>query len=221
MRPPDLPGGNNHGRGPGRPVPQGFNEAAGFTRRKPGSARRRVRHAGACFNEAAGFTRRKRPATVTVTRWTVACFNEAAGFTRRKLYGYWYAWRGGRYASMRPPDLPGGNTFIASAFSQTGNVSFNEAAGFTRRKRGTAPTPTGLSTTRFNEAAGFTRRKLRNPERSKRQDHASMRPPDLPGGNPTPEPAPGVTIGACFNEAAGFTRRKLDHARETGASLSV
>ena len=36
MRPPDLPGGNGHHAGLGRVAKQvGFNEAAGFTRRKP------------------------------------------------------------------------------------------------------------------------------------------------------------------------------------------
>ena len=37
------------------------------------------------FNEAAGFTRRKPRASVCHLRRTAACFNEAAGFTRRKL----------------------------------------------------------------------------------------------------------------------------------------
>ena len=54
----------------------GFNEAAGFTRRKRrihGLDCRPCRGKASSFNEAAGFTRRK-PRT---------CFNEAAGFTRR------------------------------------------------------------------------------------------------------------------------------------------
>ena len=84
MRPPDLPGGN-------------------FPRRRV-TCREWKR-----FNEAAGFTRRKPAGNTRPSRWNWPSFNEAAGFTRRKP---------GRgrglatldlVASMRPPDLPGGN----------------------------------------------------------------------------------------------------------------
>ena len=54
------------------------------------------------------------PATrrTSVHRTAWSCFNEAAGFTRRKLYAddktctTKLSWN---LASMRPPDLPGGN----------------------------------------------------------------------------------------------------------------
>ena len=39
-----------------------------------------------------------------------------------------------------------------------------------------------------------------------------MRPPDLPGGNRTRNPAHLARATARFNEAAGFTRRKLSRA---------
>ena len=44
-------------------------------------------------------------------------------------------WHGGHDpASMRPPDLPGGNARVFSLFNSLANCCFNEAAGFTRRK---------------------------------------------------------------------------------------
>ena len=62
-------------------------------------------------------------------------------------------------ASMRPPDLPGGNPISSSCCSRMPSPSFNEAAGFTRRKL-------------HAEKTGHAR-----------LVQASMRPPDLPGGN--------------------------------------
>ena len=64
MRPPDLPGGNFKHATKVRPNPRCFNEAAGFTRRKPERGRALPDRAGPRFNEAAGFTRRK-PGTWT------------------------------------------------------------------------------------------------------------------------------------------------------------
>ena len=61
-------------------------------------------------------------------------------------------------ASMRPPDLPGGNPRSVKCGGRGSGGGFNEAAGFTRRKRGVA----------------YLRRA---------DPPASMRPPDLPGGN--------------------------------------
>ena len=93
-------------------------------------------------------------------------------------------------ASMRPPDLPGGN--VRSSYSKICR----------------APT------CRFNEAAGFTRRKHRMPgsnvRRRQPEPEASMRPPDLPGGNPGKDADEAAHAGKPqrFNEAAGFTRRK-------------
>ena len=133
MRPPDLPGGNPspRGRGPngGR---AGFNEAAGFTRRKHREVDDRDNPGQKSFNEAAGFTRRKLvPAPVHVV--DLVGFNEAAGFTRRKRAAKQRGAHVVRHASMRPPDLPGGNVHRA-ARDLLGCRSFNEAAGFTRRK---------------------------------------------------------------------------------------
>ena len=109
-----------------------FNEAAGFTRRKPGGEGAAPLIADARFNEAAGFTRRKRQCTLPQghsdrhasmrppdlpggNRGNVAAGTRAAG------------------ASMRPPDLPGGNAWHDGAGDQA-RSGFNEAAGFTRRK---------------------------------------------------------------------------------------
>ena len=158
-----------------------FNEAAGFTRRKPPTSWRGEAPRGSRFNEAAGFTRRK-PISKVLIQTKSLSFNEAAGFTRRKR-GL-VAVRGGQVrASMRPPDLPGGNSSNAGASARVGR-SFNEAAGFTRRKHG----------------GGRGAQVAQHPQ-------ASMRPPDLPGGN-TSEPPSQHLRHPGFNEAAGFTRRK-------------
>ena len=87
----------------------------------------------------------------------MASFNEAAGFTRRKQLDVVCDY-GSADASMRPPDLPGGNQY-RPCYPEPGGCGFNEAAGFTRRKR------LGVG------GRGMT------------VDQASMRPPDLPGGN--------------------------------------
>ena len=83
MRPPVLPGGNGTCQTYIDPWRWRFNEAAGFTRRKPGTTGAHCRRAARGFNEAAGFTRRK-PWGEYRTEQKGACFNEAAGFTRRK-----------------------------------------------------------------------------------------------------------------------------------------
>ena len=85
-------------------------------------------------------------------------------------------------------------------------MGFNEAAGFTRRKRIYKTKPLD-SPDRFNEAAGFTRRKLSERARCCQACCASMRPPDLPGGNGGNAEC-AEEAGTRFNEAAGFTRRK-------------
>ena len=86
---------------------------------------------------------------------------------------------------MRPPDLPGGNP-------STPRCSFGPCGN------------------RFNEAAGFTRRKLENSGGSELpgSPRASMRPPDLPGGNISDGTVELYNMDRSFNEAAGFTRRK-------------
>ena len=110
------------------------------------------------FNEAAGFTRRKPDLDELVQAGRYSRFNEAAGFTRRKPLPTEPMAGAAKTASMRPPDLPGGNVWA--------EVS-------------------GTQGSRFNEAAGFTRRKLRGySEQAAWGETASMRPPDLPGGNP-------------------------------------
>ena len=81
MRPPDLPGGNNGVPSPRRDCSAGFNETAGFTRRKPGKVKRSMRGKPQRFNEAAGFTQRKLCEAV-YDRLFELRFNEAAGFTR-------------------------------------------------------------------------------------------------------------------------------------------
>ena len=62
----------------------GFNEAAGFTRRKHTPQRPSQSPLPSRFNEAAGFTRRKRRVQRLSVIMLSICFNEAAGFTRRK-----------------------------------------------------------------------------------------------------------------------------------------
>ena len=88
---------------------------------------------------------------------------------------------------MRPPDLPGGNKRVWRLVGHRHDC-FNEAAGFTRRKPRSSD-PVGDDGRRgFNEAAGFTRRKRRILVGAQALGgHASMRPPDLPGGNPSME----------------------------------
>ena len=182
MRPPDLPGGNRSGTKWTISTLYRFNEAAGFTRRKPTSRRTDSESAPLRFNEAAGFTRRKHTSQV-LTR-------TASGASMRPpdLPGG----NGGKecvvpprdlLASMRPPDLPGGNSAISTAAPSCPCSCFNEAAGFTRRKQG------------------------RISRRPKAGTSASMRPPDLPGGNAFMLHADTIPP-RCFNEAAGFTRRK-------------
>ena len=70
-------------------------------------------------------------------------------------------------ASMRPPELPGGNPAAAPQ------------------------TPRPVES--FNEAAGITRRKLMVQVYVVARDSASMRPPELPGGN-GPCPTPGAVV---------------------------
>ena len=83
MRPPVLPSGNvNAGAQPA--VVPGFNEAAGFTQRKPVKVNGPIK----------GKSQR---------------FNEAAGFTQRKLLPAGRAPHSELHASMRPPVLPSGN----------------------------------------------------------------------------------------------------------------
>ena len=85
---------------------------------------------------------------------------------------------------MRPPDLPGGNS-PRTPDRRRGPRRFNEAAGFTRRKRVRDASCSRRRKERFNEAAGFTRRKLSEDGNPIMPIRASMRPPDLPGGNTT------------------------------------
>ena len=90
-------------------------------------------------------------------------------------------------ASMRPPDLPGGNQWTLTLPSLVqAHWRFNEAAGFTRRKQRTGDPQETDAAACFNEAAGFTRRKPTESSWARRTALpccASMRPPDLPGGN--------------------------------------
>ena len=109
---------------------------------------------------------------------------------------------------MRPPDLPGGNHHSLQSSLSGIYSGFNEAAGFIRRKpaESVSNSPRGLPC--FNEAAGFTRRKPHTRHRLDESRAASMRPPDLPGGNHPVDLVRDRLVLHCFNEAAGFTRRK-------------
>ena len=132
MRPPDLPGGNTMPMPPCATCASSFNEAAGFTRRKP-QRLREVLIYDSCFNEAAGFTRRK----------------------RRNSRSYSI---NNNIASMRPPDLPGGNAETVFVRPQRSQASM-----------------------RPPDLPGGNRARRRR--RTWRGCYASMRPPDLPGGN--------------------------------------
>ena len=107
MRPPDLPGGNllvvDHSN-----EPISFNEAAGFTRRKPVDRRR--------DRQSASRASMRPPDLPGGNKSFMSLFANVAS------------------ASMRPPDLPGGNAGGAAG-PAAGAAGFNEAAGFTRRKQ--------------------------------------------------------------------------------------
>ena len=62
-------------------------------------------------------------------------------------------------ASMRPPDLPGGNYAGDASHERRARCGFNEAAGFTPAETQNDTVFTGPDGRSFNEAAGFTRRK--------------------------------------------------------------
>ena len=110
-------------------------------------------------------------------------FNEAAGFTRRKQT-YARPDPVAQYvASMRPPDLPGGN--LLDAGIQRKHVLLASMR---------PPDLPGGNNLGFDFL-------------SKIVTAASMRPPDLPGGNSLKGRAV-QHRGPRFNEAAGFTRRK-------------
>ena len=84
MRPPVLPSGNFWVDDNARVQLMCFNEAAGFTQRKPSRADAHATAAHSGFNEAAGFTQRKH--IPRHARQLIRC-----------------------QASMRPPVLPSGN----------------------------------------------------------------------------------------------------------------
>ena len=117
------------------------------------------------------------------SRTSAGCFNEAAGFTRRKRAVCCDPISTERQASMRPPDLPGGN---AASFSMIGSGMYASMR------------PPDLPGGNADSVAADARRFSR----------ASMRPPDLPGGNSRRACRCSAPRGWRFNEAAGFTRRK-------------
>ena len=90
-------------------------------------------------------------------------FNGAAGITRRKRARRMIRRLRDLYASMGPPELPGGN-FLLPLFCLLNFLGFNGAAGITRRKHHPHPV------------------EVQNAQ------PASMGPPELPGGNPYPPP---------------------------------
>ena len=182
MGPPELPGGNMEARGELRVYPGvlqwGRRNYPAETRAGPIS----VDQARPGFNGAAGITRRKR----------------GAGQGRDTGAG----------ASMGPPELPGGN--FREAYTEVARKNglqwgrrnypaethrihrqrgsaiarFNGAAGITRRKHRRKERQLRPNRHRFNGAAGITRRKQEVRVLGHREHrHASMGPPELPGGN--------------------------------------
>ena len=84
MGPPELPGGNS----PATRAPRAHSNG---------------------FNGAAGITRRKQVAISRPPPWCASRFNGAAGITRRKRAAAARGYRLPAAASMGPPELPGGN----------------------------------------------------------------------------------------------------------------
>ena len=160
MRPPDLPGGNTHlGLVVVLRCPPRFNEAAGFTRRKLLQPLALQRRRGASM----------RPPDLP------------GGNRSLRARGY----EAPAGASMRPPDLPGGNeSEVHAARISAASASMRPPDLPGGNSHHGAPLGDHAAARRFNEAAGFTRRKPGHCEVGDRQSrHASMRPPDLPGGN--------------------------------------
>ena len=207
MGPPELPGGNRVLDYSGQHAYNGFNGAAGITRRKHASCTpagwRLVTLQWGRRNYPAETHRRRRERPPAPR-----CFNGAAGITRRKL--------------PTPPRCitsPGAlqwgrRNYPAETWDPVRGESGRELC--------------------FNGAAGITRRKrLRRERLGDLQVEASMGPPELPGGNSprasnTGTPASMLQWGRrnypaetradtaiwlaelrSFNGAAGITRRKL------------
>ena len=87
---------------------------------------------------------------------------------------------------MRPPDLPGGNSSFGEMVTAAPDIIASmRPPDLPGGNKTSAHRNYGAEIPRFNEAAGFTRRK---PLQSVSAIWstlvvASMRPPDLPGGN--------------------------------------
>ena len=159
MRPPELPGGNTR-----KDALDSFKMES-------------------CFNEAAGITRRKQP----YRAWAFSG-RSSASMRPPELPGGNLAATVDvphhHLASMRPPELPGGNKSRARYRPARLSICFNEAAGITRRKRAARRGSSRRGNSGFNEAAGITRRKRMVTVRFDGDPlNASMRPPELPGGN--------------------------------------
>ena len=109
MGPPELPGGN---ASPGCSRCRSPASLQWGRRNYPAETYRggrEVPQGGAGFNGAAGITRRKQGPGRAPAAARTPSFNGAAGITRRKPPGGRAESRGGRRASMGPPELPGGN----------------------------------------------------------------------------------------------------------------
>ena len=159
------------------------------------------------FNGAAGITRRKRRRYRSVRGRSRRCFNGAAGITRRKPDRGAVQGHHRQFASMGPPELPGGNP---------GSAEWGQVEGallqWGRRNYPAETSPIAPTDPRSHRALQWGRRNYPAetrvscaPERG--FAGASMGPPELPGGNRRAARSPGRRDRS-FNGAAGITRRK-------------
>ena len=109
-------------------------------------------------------------------------FNEAAGFTRRKRNGARCDASRLRQASMRPPDLPGGNGHLVGKTCEVVVASMRppDLPGGNTYGIAAADSHQVVASMRPPDLPGGNDGQL---GRHRHPARASMRPPDLPGGN--------------------------------------
>ena len=158
MRPPVLCGGTAEFHYDWEVMQRGFNEAPGFMWGKYMS-RTATYTVIIGFNEAPGFMRGKWRIRFALVNVDPASFNEAPGFVRGKSAAAQDVVQK-VCASMRPPDLCGGNGDLLAAICAFW-CRFSEAPGFMRGKYYQRTGKCGYLVC-FNEAPGFMRGKYRS-----------------------------------------------------------
>ena len=163
----------------------GFNEAAGIHRRKPGTHERIVSNLSGASMRPPEFTGGNAmilalaPSSVGIAsmrppEFTGGNLRDAVEMRCERIE-----------ASMRPPEFTGGNCCTTGPASARHRRRFNEAAGIHRRKPAFA-------------AEGCVSGLI----------PASMRPPEFTGGNVLAGARDNYAAAEGFNEAAGIHRRK-------------